>query len=124
MPGGGNWRTSRVKSPRVWWAARRMVAVEAMIFGGRPSSVQRKSTAVSYKPASVPSGPEMRWSSSWTINSGGLQACPLLKRFRVSSRQGMVANLSLVAMSRVPPGRSSRLAISSAAGAGEDGAIG
>ena len=29
------------------------------------------STAVSYRPASVPSGPEIRWSSSWMMSSGG-----------------------------------------------------
>ena len=51
-----------------------------MTFGGSPFSVQRKSIAVSYRPASVPSGPEIRCSSSWTISSGRRGVDPELNR--------------------------------------------
>ena len=53
------------------------VAVEATTFGPdrvRPSTVrqaQSSSTAVSYRPTMVPSGPVIRCSSSWMIRSGG-----------------------------------------------------
>src|SRR6218665_994851 len=55
--------------------ALRTVAVEATILGLTvlPSSVQpdSSSTTDSYKPTIVPSGPLMRWNSSWVIRSGG-----------------------------------------------------
>src|SRR6218665_3296094 len=55
--------------------ALRTVAVEATILGLTvlPSSVQpdSSSTTDSYKPTIVPSGPLMRWNSSWMIRSGG-----------------------------------------------------
>jgi len=51
------------------------VAVDATIFGRMrwPSNtrVVRRSIAASYSPATVPSGPEIRCSSSWIIRSGG-----------------------------------------------------
>ena len=52
-----------------------MVAVDATTFGLTvwPSSVQEASRSIadSYRPTMVPSGPEMRCSSSWMIRSGG-----------------------------------------------------
>lgn len=98
-PAGGNWETLRSNSALPWSAARRMVAVEAMTFGRS----ERRSTAVSYRPVSVPRGPEMRCSSSWTISSGGgvPSERSRLKRAAVLSRQGMAANLSTVAITSV-----------------------
>ena len=68
---GGNCRTPRSNSDAVCASARRMVAVEAMTFGLLPRALHSRSTAVSYSPDSVPSGPEIRCSSSWMISSGG-----------------------------------------------------
>ena len=71
-PGGGNCRTSRSKRPRVCCRARRIVAVEAIdLRAASPRACRAGRSAVSYRPASVPSGPEMRCSSSWMISSGG-----------------------------------------------------
>ena len=67
-PCGGKTETRRIKTLFTCSLALRTVAVEAMIFGLTvlPLSVQphSSSTAVSYKPTMVPSGPLIRWNSS------------------------------------------------------------
>ena len=75
-PGGGKTSTpDRANSARICSSARRTVAVDATIFGRTvcPSTFASHSAsiAVSYSPAIVPSGPEIRCSSSWMIRSGG-----------------------------------------------------
>lgn len=68
----------RAKSAWIWSWARRTVAVDATIFGrtGRPSSSRTHSASIaaSYKPAMVPSGPEIKCNSSWITRSGGGRA--------------------------------------------------
>ena len=75
MPCGGKTATLRGNRLLTWSPAWRIVAVEAITFGRttRPSTSQEasRSTAVSYSPTSVPSGPLIRCSSSWMIRSGG-----------------------------------------------------
>ncbi|MNL88154.1 hypothetical protein D3C87_2176980 [compost metagenome] len=44
----------------IWLVARLTVAVEAMILGFRPSRSMRWPIAVSYRPTTVPRGPEIR----------------------------------------------------------------
>ena len=86
-PGGGKiWTDAGRRAPGSARSARRTVAVEETILGPRPLRVaaQRWSIAVSYRPAIVPSGPEIRCSSSWMIRSGGgqigIQLDPLARR--------------------------------------------
>ena len=55
----------------IWLSEFFTVAVDAIIFGLIPSRSHNASIAVSYKPTSVPNGPEIKCSSSCIINSGG-----------------------------------------------------
>ena len=91
-------------------SAWRIVAVEAITLGRTflpsTSQVQSWSTAVSYSPTSVPSGPLIRCSSSWMIRSGGrsgvVRRRPGRRAAALASWGGLVGVLDLGRAEPVP----------------------
>ena len=71
IPAGGNWNDLLSNKDLIWSSALLIVAVDPIILALPLEFLQNSSIAISYKPIIEPSGPEIRWSSSWIIRSGG-----------------------------------------------------
>ena len=100
-PGAGNCTTSRLYNTEHCSFARRMVAVDAITLGKTPFCPQIASTAVSYKPTTVPKAPEIRCNSSWMMSSGVRLSEFIPKKAPIRPSQGSMANLSTVPNSNV-----------------------